>query len=160
MRVYIVEGAIRLGYRWTLMHARHGAPPGCEDWTSRQETNQLFNMSKDSKTVESCSTSNNRIVGRVRKSGRSFAIHCRAQNLHILKLQLHIIDLSDGQSCCVKFPFDLHGDTPMDVADELKNNAPKLKLSHQDVATITTLITKEIFKALQCGGIHGGGAHR
>lgn len=142
------------------MHALHVAPLGCEDWTIRQETIQVFNMSGDSKTMESCSTSNNKEFVRAQKSGRSFAIHCRAQNLHILKVQLHIIDLSDGQTCCVQFPFDLHGDTPMDVADELKSNAPKLNLSHQDVATITTMITKEIFKALQCGGFNGRGAHK
>lgn len=146
-----MEVAIRLAIdeRWS-MHALHVAPQGCEDW---QETNQLIDMLGDPKTMKSCSTSNRKIVGRAQKNGRSFAIRCGAQNLHVLKLQLHIIGLSDVQSCCIKFLFDLHGDTPMDVANELKSNAPKLNLSHQDVATITTMITKEIFKALQCGGV-------
>jgi len=88
------------------------------------------------------------------KNHRCFFLHGNMENNGIiLHLKLYIIDNLDGCSRYIKFPFDLHGDTPIDVIDNMQINIPKLKFSNEEFATITKMITIKIFKVLQYGDI-------
>ena len=101
--------------------------------------------------AESRTGSNGYLRGLKKKHERSFSIDCRmmGEDENIMCLRLRIVDhCCDGHSRNVKFPFDVHQDTPVSVMREMQATAVELQISEQEVLSVSLMIMEKVW-ALQ-----------
>ena len=86
-----------------------------------------------------------------KKHERSFSVDGKMMggDENTMCLRLRIVDqCCDGHSRNIKFPFDVHQDTPVSVMREMQATAVELQISEQEVLSVSLMIMEKIW-ALQ-----------
>ena len=86
-----------------------------------------------------------------KKHERSFSVDGKIMggDENTMCLRLRIVDqCCDGHSRHIKFPFDVHQDTPVSVMREMQATAVELQISEQEVLSVSLMIMEKVW-ALQ-----------